>query len=613
MDEQAPGTAPLAAATSTTDAADFVPAWARRAIWYQIFPERFCNGDPSNDPTAQSLVGSDRGEPSASWQVHPWTSDWYELLPYERAQGGSFSDHVFRRRYGGDLQGVLDRLDYLQELGVTALYLNPVFDAPSLHKYDGSTYHHVDPHFGPDPAGDRAIIDAETPDDPATWQWTSADRLLLALIREVHRRGMRLILDGVFNHMGTQSFAFRDVVKHQAASRFAGWFKVRSWAGPAAAASEEATRFEYESWCGFSSLPELRQDEDGIVAGPRDYIFAATRRWMAPDGKVADGVDGWRLDVASWVRHGFWKKWRALVKSINPEAYLTAEIIDTIEVIRPYLQGDEFDAVMSYPFAFACHDFFFADGPASTLARQLDALRAAFPACVAPVMQNLFGSHDTARLASHAVNPHLPYNSFPAYSKAARGDCAEMAVRAPTAEERARQRLFALFQMTYLGAPMLYYGDEAGMWGATDPCCRKPMVWPELAYADEVALPDGTRRATPDPVAFDRACFQMYQHLIALRRRLPALSEGGLRMLLVDDPRRVLVFTREAAGQRALVAINASATAQRVRLPWAGPGELVDELVDDPRSAPPLRASGGALELELPARWGRVLVAVAGR
>jgi glycosidase len=583
---------------------DFVPAWARRAIWYQIFPERFCNGDPGNDPTAASLEGSDRGAPHPAWQVHPWTSDWYELAPYERAQGGGFYEHVFRRRYGGDLQGILDRLDYLQELGVTALYLNPVFDAPSLHKYDGSSYHHVDPHVGPDPEGDRALIEAEVPDDPATWQWTSADRLLLALVREVHRRGMRIILDGVFNHMGTRSFAFRDVVKHQEASRFAGWFKVKTWE---AAATEDApaTSFTYESWCGFASLPELRQDDDGLVAGPRDYIFAATRRWMAPDGDAAAGIDGWRLDVASWVRHGFWKQWRALVKSINPEAYLTGEIIDTLDVIRPYLQGDEFDAVMSYPFAFACHGFFFADRPASELARQLEALRAAFPACVAGVLQNLFGSHDTARVASHAVNPQLPFNTFPEYAKVARADCAAMQVRAPGADERARQRLFALFQMTYLGAPMIYYGDEAGMWGATDPCCRKPMVWPELRYADEVALPDGGRRAAPDPVAFDRACFATYQQLIALRRRTPALAEGELRMLLVDDPRRVVAFVREADGQRALVALNASAEPQRVRLPWPAAAPLRDEL--DP-GASPIAARDGALELELPPRWGRVLV-----
>jgi cyclomaltodextrinase / maltogenic alpha-amylase / neopullulanase len=582
--------------------ADFTPAWARRAIWYQIFPERFANGDPSNDPTPESMAGADGGAPHPSWRVHPWTSDWYALEPHERAQGGGFSANVFRRRYGGDLQGILDRLDYLQELGVTALYLNPVFDSPSLHKYDGSSYHHVDPHFGPDPEGDRALIATETPEDPSTWRWTSADRLLLSLVAEVHRRGMRIILDGVWNHMGRAGFGFRDVAANQRASRFADWFKVSAWDDEAA-----GTRFTYHGWMTHASLPELRQDEDGLVAGPRDYIFAATRRWMAPDGKVEDGIDGWRLDVASWVALGFWRKWRQLVKSINPDAYLTGEIIDTLSVIKPFLTGDAFDAVMNYPFAFAAHDLCFGgpehDAP-SRFARSLAEQHAAFPPCVAPVMQNLFGSHDTARAASHAVNGRrLRYSSFPTYAQESRGDHPDMAVRAPTEEERQRQRQLVLLQVTALGAPMIYYGDEAGMWGANDPCCRKPMLWPELTYADEAALPDGTRRQVPDPVAFDRACFAHYQKMIALRRALPALSDGTMQILVADDDTRVLVFARQTAAQRVVVALNVSDTDQRVAVPVPRAGELVDALGDGWA-----RASADTLELLVPARWGAVWV-----
>jgi cyclomaltodextrinase / maltogenic alpha-amylase / neopullulanase len=605
--------------------ADFTPRWARHAIWYQILPERFRNGDPSNDPTAESLVGSHAGRLHPAWQIHPWTSDWYELAPYERAQGGRFADHVFRRRYGGDLQGVLDKLDYLQELGITAIYLTPVFDSPSLHKYDGSSYHHVDPHFGPDPQGDRALIAAETPGDPSTWPWTSADRLLLALVAEVHRRGMRIILDGVFNHMGARSWAFLDVVKHQRASRTADWFKVSAWDDAAA-----GTKLTYEGWAGHLSLPELRQDEDGIVAGPRDYIFAATRRWMAPDGVVENGIDGWRLDVASWVRHGFWKKWRALVKSINPEAYLTGEIIDTVAVIEPYLQGDEFDAVMNYPFAHASHEFFFAEGgaegraggagargAATALVRRLEEQHAAFPACVVPVMQNLFGSHDTARVASHAVNgARLSYGDFAIYAIAARADHPSFDTRAPTEEERRRQRLFVLFQMTALGAPMIYYGDEAGMWGATDPCCRKPMVWPELTYAAEATLPSGEARGRADPVAFDAACFAHYQRLIALRQRTPALREGTMRWLLADDARGLLVFLRETKDQRVIVALNRSGEPQRVRLAVAGAAQFrdaVDEgLALTAVAAPPAEKNSSSSSIEelewvVPARWGTVV------
>jgi cyclomaltodextrinase / maltogenic alpha-amylase / neopullulanase len=602
-----------AQAASSPPEPDFVPAWARSAIWYQIFPERFCNGDPKNDPTTESLAGADFDAPTAVWQVHPWTSDWYQLAPYEQANGRGFWSNVFRRRYGGDLQGIIDRLDYLQHLGVTALYLTPVFESPSLHKYDGTTYHHIDPNFGPDPQGDRSMIAGEIPDDPSTWVWTRADRLMLELIRRVHERDMKIIFDGVFNHMGVNNWAFQDVVKHQQASRYRNWFKVTSWDD-----ASMGTTFAYQGWYGHASLPELQQDDDGIVAEPRDYIFAATRRWMAPDGRVEHGIDGWRLDVASQVRHGFWKRWRALVKSINPQAYLTGEIIDEIAVVRPFLQGDEFDAVMNYQFAFACHDFFFGEPATCTvteLDRQLAELRAAFPACVAPVMQNLFGSHDTARVASHSVNGgRLTYRRFQDYAQdQARGGSPGFEVRAPNAEERRRQRLFVLFQMTYLGAPMIYYGDEAGMWGATDPCCRKPMLWPELTYDDEVFLPDGSQRAAPHTVRFDHDVFAHYRELIALRRGLPALNDGSYRTLEIDDSRRVLGFAREISEQVVIVVLNASEVTQLVRVAGPQAGNWRHAVADLPSGVavgnPVLVGTDGALEFVLAPLSGLVAVA----
>ncbi|MDB4772919.1 alpha-amylase family glycosyl hydrolase, partial [Verrucomicrobiales bacterium] len=134
-----------------------------------------------------------------AWQVSPWTSDWYQLQPWEQDEH-DFYHHAQLRRYGGDLQGILDKLDYLKDLGVNALYLNPVFESPSLHKYGAACYHHVDKHYGPDPTGDLAIVATEDPADPATWKWTAADKLFLTLIEEVHRREMKIIIDGVFNH-----------------------------------------------------------------------------------------------------------------------------------------------------------------------------------------------------------------------------------------------------------------------------------------------------------------------------------------------------------------------------------------------------------------------------
>ncbi|MDH5538155.1 MAG: glycoside hydrolase family 13 protein [Rhizobacter sp.] len=543
---------------------DFTPEWARHAVWYQILPERFANGDPGNDPTADSLQGAVHGPAlHPGWQTHPWTSDWYAQQPWESASDKSLHANLADRRYGGDIAGILKRLPHLQELGVTALYLNPVFDAPSHHKYDAATLHHVDVHFGPDPAGDRALMAMETPDDPGTWVWTSADRLMLKLINQVHVRGMRIIFDGVFNHVGLRHWAFADLVARQRKSRFRDWFKVRSW-------RDEKAGFQYDGWRGHATLPELKHDADTLADGPLSYVNAVTRRWMAPNGEVARGIDGWRLDVAPCLPHGFWKGWRKHVKAINPQAYLVAETLLDPAGDAPFLQGDEFDAVMNYNFAFACDEFFFRDAGrigASEFDQRLRELREAYPPCVAPVMQNLIDSHDTARAASHIVNhERIEFRRFAERYHAVDSRAPAFDTRKPNARERALQRLFVLFQMTALGAPMIYYGDEAGLWGANDPCCRKPMLWPDLQYAHEAIGPDGKPRPRPDPVEFDQSLFEHYKRCIALRNALPALRTGKLATLLCDDARSLLVHLRSEGIDHAAVAINRGAEAAGITL-----------------------------------------------
>jgi cyclomaltodextrinase len=572
------------------------PSWAASAIWYQIFPERFRNGDPSNDPTVQDIRGADPQQAPRHWRVHPWGSDWYRLQDYERANGdGALWKHLLRRRYGGDLQGIIDKLDYLQKLGVTALYLNPVFTAPSLHKYDGATYHHIDPTFGPDPAGDRRMIEREDPLDPATWVWTSADELALTLIDEVHRRGMRIIFDGVFNHMGITSFAFRDLLNNQQRSRYRDWFVVKSWDDP-----ERGTTFEYQGWHNVRTLPELREDEEGIVRGPRDYIYAATERWMNPKKRGASyGIDGWRLDVAYSVGHAFWKKWRAHVKAINPEAYLCGELVLPPEEAVPYLRGDEFDGEMNYNFAFACAEFFFEPEPVtpSVFDGRLRKLRELYGPGPTTLSQNLFGSHDANRIGSHIVNRGIGhYRNWGDYyqlSKAAENP--DYIVRKPTRDELALQKLFVLFQMTYIGAPMIYYGDEVGMWGANDPDCRKPMLWDDITYGLETTGPDGRSRE-PDTVEVNTELLAFYQHLIGIRKDHPALLRGEYRTILTDDERGLLVFERTVAGERILVALNNSDRPQDFTL--EGDEESWVDLLSS-------REHAGSLQI--PPKWGAIL------
>ena len=578
------------------------PEWAKQAVWYQIFPERFWNGDTRNDPQLRDMEGGWPYFFPANWQVSPWTSDWYELQPWEKgidwhehfdwARPGeaNFNAVAGLRRYGGDLQGVIDRLDYLQDLGITAIYFNPLFEAASLHKYDASMFHHIDNNFGPDPEKDREIWAAENPGDPATWRWTTADSLFLNLIDQCHRRGIRVIIDGVFNHTGRAFWAFQDLLKHQQDSPYKDWYTVLSWDDPKTPENE----FDYAGWAGVKDLPEIREDENGLLEGPRRHIKAVVHRWMDPngDGDPSDGIDGWRLDVAEKVSIHFWKDFYRWVKEVNPEGYITGELWwedwgkNKMYNAAPWFEG-AFDAVMNYRFARAVKKFVIDQKdqiPASAFADSLRAQYRDYEWSNLLVCQNLMGSHDVDRVASQVVNPDRWYDhdanpmQNPAYDP-----------RKPNAEEYRRLRLISGLQMTLPGAPMIYYGDEAGMWGGDDPDPRKPMVWPELEYQPEKNHPLGRPR-DPDPVTFDRELFEWHRRLIALRKAHPALSLGAVDFFLTDDENRVLGYRRYLDGQDLFVVVNNSAETVSLHLNLeayvSGDVRLTNLLDDHPFQGP---------------------------
>ena len=586
------------------DKNDFVPQWAKKVVWYQIFPERFRNGDARNDPTIKDIEGAYPHDVTSPWQIHPWTSDWYELQSYEKQNGKDIWFNLQRRRYGGDLQGIIDKLDYIQDLGVTAIYLNPIFEAPSLHKYDGATYHHVDPSFDPDPNGDRELIINEIPEDPSTWVWTTADKLFLELVKQVHQRKMYIIIDGVFNHMGLNSWAFKDVVKNQQNSKYKDWFTIKSWDD-----LKTGKKFDYEGWFGVRELPELREDENGIVDAPKKYIFDITKRWMDPnnDGNPEDGIDGWRLDVAFCVKHPFWKDWRRHVKSINPEAYLTAEVIDSIPVIKPYLDGNEFDAVMNYDFAFACADYFVSDKTrikTIKFDKILKELREAFPGGVEYVQQNLFDSHDTNRLLSHIVNRDIgSFRDWAKYYGISKGDNPKYDTRKPTEDEIRIAKLMIIFQMTYVGAPMVYYGDEIGMWGANDPDCRKPMVWADLKYDDEKLLPDQTLKNNPDKVEPNNDLLVHYKNLIRIRNENPALQLGNFSTVLVDNKKELYAFSRNYKDEKIIVVINNNNKTQYAKIKIPANTKWIDLLNVNAE----YRGNKSKQNIGIPAKWGVIL------
>jgi cyclomaltodextrinase / maltogenic alpha-amylase / neopullulanase len=543
------------------------PSWVADAVFYQVFPDRFRNGDPRNDPRPNDLRGAPPTEPVRGWQVSPWTADWYRLQPWEKATGKDFYGNVQARRYGGDLQGLLERLDYLQGLGVDGIYLNPIFEAPSLHRYDTTFFHHVDNNLGPDPEGDRVIWATESPGDPSTWKWTSADRLFLKLVQECHRRKMRVILDGVFDHVGITFWAFRDVRARGGASRYAGWFAIKAFDDPKTPADE----FDYLGWGGSRDLPELRKEGDTLAAPVREHLRAVVRRWGDPngDGDPSDGIDGWRLDLADRVPHGFWKEFRRWVLGINREAYLVGEVFwedwdfNRMWEPAPWLRGDELDGVMNYRFAAAVRAFCL-DRQNAIAPSELDARLAAIRpsrAETALALLNVLDSHDTDRLASQAVNPDRAYDHMVGPASDPKYD-----VRAPRPDEWKRARLAAALQFAWVGAPMVYYGDEAGMWGGDDPDCRKPMVWKELRYEDEAAHPLGQKRRA-DPVKLDEEQLAFYQALGQARVQQSALRHGTAETVLADDARRLYAFVRATEDDRVVAAFNGSDREQTVDLP----------------------------------------------
>ena len=581
---------------------DLPPDWSRSAVWYQIFVERFSNGDPTNDPTLDDIDGSWPHIRPDGWRIKPWTSDWYGRDEWERtAAPGSgrdasesvTSDGFYRsvqlRRYGGDLQGVIDRLDHIQSLGVTAIYLNPINDAPSLHKFDARNYRHVDRNFGPDPVGDAHVMASEDPADPATWRWTSADSLFLRLIDEVHARDMRVIVDYSWNHTGMTFWAFRDVVEKQQDSPYADWYRITRFDDPATADDE----FAYHGWAGVRELPEFaktvpnddyghRPLEGDLHPGPQQLAFGVTRRWLDPngDGNPSDGVDGFRLDVAEMVPLGFWRDYRAFVKSMNPDAFLVGEVWWEEWPVRmhdpgPYL-GDVFDAVMHYRWYMPTRSWIAGAGPpvtAESYGAHVDSVEAGIPRESLEAMMNVAATHDSPRLATSLHN-RGQYKSRVAFR-----DNPDYDVGPPGEETRALQRVFLVQQFTWYGAPHIWAGDELGMWGGDDPDNRKPVWWPGLDMERE-STPGPGARPGGNSVAADTLLLDFHRRLGRMRsEHAGVLARDGVEYVLANADRRLLAYTRGSGAGRLLVILNAGGTTLDVDLTDYGFGKPREVLV----------------------------------
>ncbi len=552
------------------------PEWAKFAIWYQIFPERFYNGDPKNDPDTMSINIAPVGmNAPTGWAVTPWTKEWYAMEDWAKKSGKSFGEMAQYRRYGGDLQGIIDKLDYLTTLGINALYINPLNDAPSLHKYDARHYHHIDVNFGPDPAGDRKIIASEKFNDPSTWKWTSADKLFLKLIQECKKRGIRIIMDYSWNHTGVLFPAWQDILKNQQKSAYRDWYEVKSWDDPGTPANE----FSYQGWSGVNNLPELKKTglaaprksgypHDGnIQEDVKQHLFAVTRRWLAPDGDKSAGIDGFRLDVADQIGLDFWREYRKFVRNIQPDAYLVGEIWwaewpEKLMDPLPYLHGDMFDAVMFYHVYKPARYFFAKTDYPVTAAQFRDTLEFQWnrlPKEHLHAMMNTASSHDAPRLLTDFYNPNkYKFKSTP-------NDDPKYKTGKPDPVTYRRLRLYLMHLFTTIGAPHIWNGEEMGMWGADDPHCRKPLWWKEFAFESENRNNFQIAKAASDPVKFDQAQFIFYQRLIKLRKENPVLSTGEIEFLVSEGKK--LVYKRFDDKNQILVCFNLEQSPQIFEIP----------------------------------------------
>jgi cyclomaltodextrinase len=555
-----------------------VPEWAKEAIWYQIFVERFRNGDPSNDPTPADLQGSYPGRFPSDWSITPWGHDWYAHEPWlDSVKAGNFYSKIQARRYGGDLQGVMDKLDYIQELGVTAIYFNPLNDSPSLHKYDASNYSHIDRNFGPDPEGDVKLMNSEDPDNPVTWNWTAADKLFLEVVAECHKRGIRVIMDYSWNHTGRVFWALNDIRKNGEKSPFKDWYNIIQYDDPATAADE----FRYEGWGGNNPwMPVFKKDiippEDKIMPFEgnlhsetlKQHIFDVSKRWLDPDqdGDPSDGVDGFRLDVSGEVPMGFWREYRKEVRSVKKDAYLVGEIWwlewpDKLLDPKVFLEGDQYDAIMNYRWYRIARGFFGQAEPILTptgFISEITRIDSGINNDNLLAMMNVAATHDSPRLSTSLYNKTFDkYNAKPSENP-------EYKINKPDELTRREQTLLLIHQFTFIGAPHIWNGDEVGMWGADDPDCRKPVIWDDIVYETEQANynPDKIRPA--DVVTPDTALLSFYKRLVQMRKDNPVLAHGDLEFILADDQKMLLGYKRKSEGSEVIVVFNRSDSAQVV-------------------------------------------------
>ena len=505
---------------------------------YQIFVDRFCNGDPTNDVENSEYFYI--GAPSAkieNWEQVPAALD-------------------IRNFYGGDLQGVMDKLDYLQDLGVEVIYFNPLFVSPSNHKYDIQDYDYIDPHYGKIVADGGEPIPEGAQDNIHATKYQkrvgdirnleASNELFAKLVEEMHKRGMKVILDGVFNHCGSfNKWLDRERIYEQrpeypkgayvsADSPYRGFFHFHN-------SSESAWPYNgsYDGWWGHDTLPKLAYEDSPEL---EQYIMDIGKKWVSPPYNV----DGWRLDVAADLgcsneyNHMFWKRFRKEVKSANPNALILAEHYgDPIE----WLQGDEWDSVMNYDAFMEPLTWFLTGMEKHSDERRTDlwgnpdnfvgAMRHFMASMLTPSLQvamNELSNHDHSRFLTRTN--HIVGRAEHVGAKAAQEGV-----------NPAVMREAVTVQMTWVGAPTIYYGDEVGVCGFTDPDSRRTYPWGRE----------------------DKELLAFHKEMIRIHKEEKPIRTGSIKLLFADF--NVLAYARFQAGEQIVVVLNNSKELKQITVP----------------------------------------------
>jgi len=680
-----------------------VPNWAKEAIWYNIFPDRFYNGNHYNDPIfnefgpeafkpnrlhEQNFVEEYKWEKSNNVISHfdrnRWTADFKEQVIWEKL-GEREIDYSLKyaRMYGGDLQGIKEKIPYMKELGINAVWLNPVFFSYQNHKYGANDFRHISPDFGTiktsgsthgveinrnnkygnksyvDVLGNKATTSSELKllevnlkgenrgkngygetEDPATWVWTESDLIMVDLIKEFHKNGIRVIFDGVFNHSSSEHWTFNMVLADGENSKYKDWYKFTDFGQhvPITDDMSDEQAFEtlianrkrtiYNAWGGFDSLPEFNTFNQEY----KEYIFNITRKWMCgPDGKESenwmedDGIDGWRLDVPNCLENqNFWNEWREVVKGSKKDSYITAELWGNAS--GDINGGNKFDTVMNYEWLKTVIGFFINQSreggvryklKAQDFFNELREKRTWYPYQALQASQNLNGSHDTDRLYSRIVNDVIGRNleEGKQLEKGYNGIRPDLASnyhpnttidwRNSPIKPKDILKLISIFQMTYIGAPMLFYGDEVGMWGATDPYCRKPMLWKEFLYDNE-KNPSHINQNEVYEQKVDSDLFEWYKKLIRIRLENKTLVYGKFREMFADNDREIIVYERVIEDHLIIVVINNSFNSwENVEFETNYQDERFIDLVTEGRTF--RTGSNGKIKLDLKAKEGLIL------